>query len=248
MIRVIPVLDLWRGQAVHARGGVRAHYVPLVSRLAPDATAGDARALAVAYRDVLGARSAYVADLDAIGGGAPQRQLIQEIAGVGLGIWIDAGTDRGCAVEAWTDVPGIERLIVGLETLPSCGALDEIIGAAGTGRVAFSLDLRDGALVALAPELRHRRPEEVAVIAAAAGAVSIIVINVGRVGSGTGVDEALVGRIARLIPGIELVVGGGIRGAHDLRRLAALGVHGALVGSALHDGQIGRREVERMGD
>lgn len=42
----------------------------------------------------------------------------------------------------------------------------------------------------------------------------------------------------------ELVVGGGIPNLDAVRRLGALGVHGVLVGSALHDGRIDGRALE----
>lgn len=246
-MRVIPVLDLRRGQAVHARGGLRASYVPLVSGLAPDAAAGDAGAIAAAYGGVLGVPAVYVADLDAIGGGQPQWPVVQQVAERGLGVWIDAGIATAALARTWASMAGIERVVVGLETLPSTAALGEIVRAVGADRVMFSLDLRDGALLSRAPELRRGTPEDAAAAAAAAGVASIIVLDVARVGMGVGVDETLVARLVRSVPGVELIVGGGVRDGGDLRRLAALGVNGALVGSAVHDGRVGRRELERAG-
>ncbi len=66
-MQLIPVLDLMRGVAVQARGGDRERYEPLRTVLAADAP-GDPLALIQAYRDILGARECYVADLDAIQG------------------------------------------------------------------------------------------------------------------------------------------------------------------------------------
>ena len=64
-MRIIPVLDLQGGQAVHAIAGDRAHYRPIQSVLheGPDPIG-----LARAYRDSLGLRDLYLADLDAIAG------------------------------------------------------------------------------------------------------------------------------------------------------------------------------------
>ena len=64
---VIPVLDLAHGVAVQAIAGDRARYAPAESVLTPGVT-GDAVALIQAYRDTVGARECYVADLDAIQG------------------------------------------------------------------------------------------------------------------------------------------------------------------------------------
>ena len=151
-------------------------------------------------------------------------------------------------VEDWAGVPGVSRLIVGLETLASEAALAEIVTAAGSLGMgsAFSVDLRGGEPVVRAPTLERRTPEELAEVAADAGFTCVIVIDLGRVGSGAGLDERLLQRIRRAIPRIEFVAGGGVRDGDDLRRLAALGAHGALVGSALHDGRIGRAEIQAV--
>jgi phosphoribosylformimino-5-aminoimidazole carboxamide ribotide isomerase len=79
---------------------------------------GDALALARAFRDRLGFRELYLADLDAITGGAPQRALREAIAGErpDVALWMDAGVATlGQARELLTD--GAARVIVGLETL-----------------------------------------------------------------------------------------------------------------------------------
>jgi uncharacterized protein related to proFAR isomerase len=91
---LIPVLDLAHGQAVHAIGGRRDEYRPVESVLAPG-RAGDAPALARAYRERLGATQCYVADLDAIQGNGPQSELLHRLAnpgeGFGPGLLVDAG-------------------------------------------------------------------------------------------------------------------------------------------------------------
>jgi phosphoribosylformimino-5-aminoimidazole carboxamide ribotide isomerase len=117
-MRVIPVLDLFGGHAVHARAGDRASYAPLSSQLAPGAS-GDARAIARAFRERLGLRELYLADLDAITGRAPQRELRRAVATEhsDVAVWVDAGVAGvGQAREVIED--GAARVIVGLETLP----------------------------------------------------------------------------------------------------------------------------------
>ena len=75
-MQIIPVLDLAGGVAVHAQAGDRSRYAPLTSDLVPGRT-GDAVALLRAFHAVLGVHECYVADLDAIQGGALQRALIR---------------------------------------------------------------------------------------------------------------------------------------------------------------------------
>src|SRR4051812_4963977 len=75
-IRVVPVLDLLAGRVVHAIGGDRAHYRPLRTGLHPGS---DPIGIARGYRDALHLREVYLADLDAIAGGAPDLALYRSI-------------------------------------------------------------------------------------------------------------------------------------------------------------------------
>jgi len=116
-MRVIPVLDIRGGRAVHARGGERDSYAPLSSQLAPGMP-GDAVAIARALRDRLGFRELYLADLDAIVGRAPERALRRALAAErpDVAIWVDAGIGTfEEARELLAD--GASRPVVGLETL-----------------------------------------------------------------------------------------------------------------------------------
>jgi len=147
-MRVIGVLDLRNGRAVHARAGDRERYAPVQSVAGEAIEPGDAPALASIYRDRFGLGELYVADLDAIEGRAPQDRLVSSLVPFGA-LWLDAGVssaNRAC--DALT--LGAAHVIVGLETLGSWDALDEICGVLGGARIAFSLDLRDGPIVRVA--------------------------------------------------------------------------------------------------
>ncbi|HEX6535755.1 MAG TPA: HisA/HisF-related TIM barrel protein [Gemmatimonadaceae bacterium] len=242
-MRVIPVLDLMRGRAVHARAGRRSEYQPVRSVLAPS-TPGDALALAASYRALPGVGELYVADLDAIGGGAWQEPLLRQIAAL-LPTWVDAGLASASDARVVARVGGV-RAIVALETLPSLATLREIVEEIAPTRVALSVDLRAGAPVAAAAELVGASPVAIAERGIAAGATSLVVIDLARVGTGSGVDLALVGALRSALPTVELVAGGGVRGAADLRRLADAGADAALVASVLHDGRLGASELAAL--
>jgi phosphoribosylformimino-5-aminoimidazole carboxamide ribotide isomerase len=80
-----------------------------------------------------------------------------------------------------------------------------------------------------------------------AGIRSLIVLDLARVGSGTGIGtEALCQRLAACHPDVEIVAGGGVRGVADLLRLKEIGVHGVLVASALHDGRLRRADLDGL--
>jgi uncharacterized protein related to proFAR isomerase len=74
-MRVLGVLDLLAGRAVHARAGRRDSYEP-VRTVAGVAIDGNAVALARNYLSPLGLTELYAADLDAIAKRLPQDTLV----------------------------------------------------------------------------------------------------------------------------------------------------------------------------
>jgi HisA/HisF family protein len=242
-MRVLGVLDLLAGRAVHARAGRRDSYEP-VRTVAGVAIDGDAVELARTYLRHLGLTEFYAADLDAITNRPPQDTLVASIAALGAPLWLDAGIASVTAARHALELAAAV-VVVGLETMPSYDALAEICASAGGDRVAFSLDLRDGEPVvdSEASAIRGEPPHVMAARAAAAGVGALIVIDLARVGMGTGIDLALIARVREAAPGLTLLAGGGVRGADDLARLADAGCDGALVATALHDGRLGAGDV-----
>lgn len=236
-MEIVGVLDIRRGKAVHAVAGRRDLYVPVASA-AGVRVDGDPEALARVYVDRLGIRELYVADLDAIVDGQPQAAVTSDISRCGAPVWADAAVT---SVDAARRVlaSGAHRVVVGLETLRSWAALEAIAGAIGSERVVFSLDMRDGQLLHPASlDVADTRPPSVAERAVQAGAGTITLLDLARVGAGTGLDLELVRRIRCAVGGVRLAAGGGVRDAGDLERLVAAGADAALVATALHDGRV----------
>jgi len=243
-MQIIPVLDLAGGIAVHAQAGDRTRYAPLESELVPGRI-GDALAVLRAFHSLLGIHTCYVADLDAIQGGAVQRTLIRELSefhtGFAGALLVDAGTHlpEG-ALEVLSC--GASQVVVGLETLQAFSDLRNIVEVVGRSRVVFSLDLRLGTPI-LHPEMRDLRgagPEAVAVAeqAASVGVESLLVLDLGRVGTGVGVELGLVETLRHRLPGVRLLAGGGVLTRRDLERMRDAGCDGALVASAIHSGRL----------
>jgi len=239
-VQVIPVLDLARGRAVSGRGGRRETYAAVRSRLI--STTGDARALVAAYRDALGCDECYVADLDALAGGAVQHL----VPGVADGLAGVAGFQGRELVEMGPDLlaDGVHQVIVGLETLPSFDALAAVIRAVGPARVIFSLDLRNGEPLSISE--RGGTPVDLARAAVAAGAAGLLVLDLARVGSGEGADIALLAALRRVHPDVELLAGGGVATVRQLEDLAEVGIDAALVGTALHDGSLSAADLSAV--
>ena len=250
-MRVIGVLDLLAGRAVHAVSGRREQYRPVASVAGSFIEPGDSLALARAYL-TLGVTDLYVADLDAIlaclaeapptirgvHASRTHQAIIEGLASLGAPLWLDAGVSTVDDARRAIDI-GLARIIVGLETLPSFTALEDICTAVGRDRVAFSLDLRDGKPIVRTGDSAPGEPvHAIAARAAQAGAGAVIVLDLARVGTGRGLDLDLIGRVREATPGVTLVAGGGVRGPDDLVQLAQAGCDAALVATALQDGRI----------
>lgn len=251
-MKVLGVIDLLHGRAVHARAGLRERYAPVTAVGAAAIRAGDAVALAKSYI-ALGVRELYLADLDAIlrrphGAGSSNHTRLVRLAALGVPLWLDAGI--ASAVDAAEALAaGAARVIVGLETLPSYAALEDICAAAGRDRVAFSLDLRNGEPIGAPGGAVTREPVlRIAERAAAAGVRTMIVLDLARVGTSRLLDVPLMANLRRALPGVALLAGGGISGLVDIERLRAAGCEGVLVATALHDGRLGRSDLAAAQD
>jgi phosphoribosylformimino-5-aminoimidazole carboxamide ribotide isomerase len=208
---------------VHARRGERHLYPPLRSPLAPSPAPADVLAGLLRHFPF---PAVYAADLDAIGGTGDHDAVIAalEAAFAGVTFWVDNGIATIAAARAWQARHPRARLVLGAESQsgPEClAALDPEL-------VALSLDFRGedflGPAALLDPARWPRR---------------VIVMTLARIGAGEGPDWARLALIRdQAGPEREVYAAGGVRDAADLERLAAEGIAGVLVASALHGGKL----------
>jgi phosphoribosylformimino-5-aminoimidazole carboxamide ribotide isomerase len=222
-MKIVPVMDIRGGQAVAGKSGQREEYAPLKTVFA-DTSDPIEIASALPYPDL------YVADLDGITGGRPDLELIGVLAGR-KHLLCDAGIRTVADLETLSAIP--LDPVLGTET-----AGREVMEAAFRGLVpgaVVSLDIKDGAVLS---DFLPANPEEALVELADLGAARLILLDISSVGTlGFGSLTGLIEFARRRYPGMEIYVGGGIR-KEDLVALEEMGVHGALVGTALHRGEI----------
>ncbi len=240
-MRVIPVIDLMGGVAVHAVRGERERYRPLRSRIA---AGSDPMNLARAVRERFGLDELYVADLDAIGGDPGSADVVAALACEGR-VMVDAGTATATAVARQCEL-GVARVVIGTESLPGAAAFGRLRAELPDAPLVLSLDLRGGRLISPDPALSGAAAVDALARFAEAGAEEAIVLDLARVGSGEGPDVTLLGELHARFPHVELLAGGGVRHAGDLRALAGAGTSGALVGTALHGGALGADELRAL--
>jgi phosphoribosylformimino-5-aminoimidazole carboxamide ribotide isomerase len=219
---IIPVLDLKAGRVVHARAGERAQYRPIETPLAATSAPEDVLAGLRRLKDF---RRIYIADLDAIEGGAGHRAAIEGLLRdfADLEIWLDGGFATPEAASAASanrirPVLGSESLAVPAEALTRLAA----------ARGLLSLDYRGDDFQG--PPALEREP--------ALWPRDVIVMTLARVGTGRGPDLERLAHIKSLAGARQVWAAGGVRGVEDLERLAAMGIAGALVATALHDGRL----------
>jgi phosphoribosylformimino-5-aminoimidazole carboxamide ribotide isomerase len=230
-MRIVPVLDLKGGIVVHARRGQRAEYAPLSSPLVEGcAPVPVARALCAAcHSDRL-----YVADLDALGGDPAGETTLAGLASVAE-TWVDAGAttpERAAALQR----AGAARNVVGTESLGPEATISGLVPSPPP--LVLSVDLRGGRLISPDPALDGREPAAAAPLARALAVSELLVIDLARVGSGSGPPLDAVAELTAALPGVAVYAGGGVRDDDDLRALEAVGAAGALVATALHEGRI----------
>ena len=231
-MQIVPVLDLKGGVVVHARRGQRADYAPLRSPLVEGSDPVDvARALCAACRT----RNLYVADLDAIAGTQPDEATLHALSAIAEP-WVDAGATDVERAAVLTRA-GVARNVIGTESIRP-GFLSARERDLPQPPLVLSVDLREGNLISPDPELAGREPTAAAPLAIALGVRELLVIDLARVGSGSGPPLDAVARLAEALPRVAIFAGGGVRDDEDLRALESAGAAGALVATALHEGRL----------
>jgi phosphoribosylformimino-5-aminoimidazole carboxamide ribotide isomerase len=241
-LKVVPVIDILNGVAVHAVKGRRSEYKPLQSMLTKSI---EPLGVAEAFR-ALGFSELYIADLDAIIDCRETFSEIEQIAAqTGLSLLVDAGV-TGIERANRLMGSGVAKLIIGTETLQSKTFVEIAVKQFGSGHVVVSLDLKDGKVLTQPTFTGPKEPMKLLKEFEAMGVKQVIVLDLSRVGSGEGVDTNFL-KTTIAETGMEVYVGGGVRDIRDLVGLRSIGVSGALIATSLHSGKIAVADLKREG-
>lgn len=234
---LIPVIDLLQGQVVHARRGERENYRPIQSSLS---AGSDAVEMVTALLALHTFSHLYIADLDAIQSNGENINIINKLHNIfsNLNIWLDAGVSDSTSYEKLAAQQS-GRLVVGSETLQDLSLLNTqqqtmLARSAPILSLDFQGDQFRGEIA-----LQHDPtlwPDDV------------IAMTLSRVGANNGPDFERLAQLIKLArqtsPNKNIYAAGGVRHVADLYQLRDMGVTGALLASALHDGSITRAELE----
>jgi phosphoribosylformimino-5-aminoimidazole carboxamide ribotide isomerase len=147
-------------------------------------------------------------------------------------------------IERWLDA-GIYRVILGTAAVRNPKLVKE---AARTfpGQVAVGIDARDGRVAVQGwAETTDMQAVELARAFEGCGVAALIVTDIGRDGTKSGVNVQLTGEMADAVS-IPVIASGGVKNIADLKALKARPgrpIEGAILGRALYDGDIDPTEA-----
>jgi phosphoribosylformimino-5-aminoimidazole carboxamide ribotide isomerase len=222
LIEVIPVLDIMNSLVVHAIAGRREKYKPLRRSVLSDKP--DPYSILTSLKN-MGFTSVYIADLDAIMERGDNSNVIQVALMLNFKVLADVGR-RGLRL---LDTDRI-AYVIGTEYTK----YPDEIGLL-SGRV-ISLDMYGDEVMF---SNTRKKLNELFDILKTIEFKKILVIDLSRVGTETGVNRVVISELAKIFPG-KLIVGGGVRDENDIVYLKNLGVVGVLVATAIHKGVIHR--------
>ena len=242
-MQIIPVIDIMNGIVVHGVAGKRSQYRRIQSRLTDSC---DPSVLLKQFQEKFGTTTCYVADLDAIVHQQPNRCTLAELTRSETSLIVDGGVRSVADATDLIDL-GVDSVVVGLETLPGPDVAEELIAEFLPQQLILSLDLRNGSVQSPHPSWSEKLPIDVASELIEIGYQSLIVLDVATVGTleGNSTLEICM-QIKNSHPNVRVITGGGVRSIEDLQELRSGGVDGALVASAIHNGQISPQDLRGL--
>ncbi len=225
MFRIIFVLDILNGNAVHAVRGERAKYLPVKGSVVCGSSAPVDIISTVMPKEV------YIADLDYLQHLGDNFGLIGEISEM-TRTMVDIGPENMDDVEKCARIA--DTVIIGTET----ASLDLIAAAAERfpGRINVSIDMKNGVVLTKDRKL-EMKPGKLVKKLNEYDIKDIIILELNKVGTSAGIDVDFLKEIAASSHH-NILAGGGIRDMDDIHALEKIGVSGALVATAVHDGKI----------
>lgn len=226
MLEIVPVLDLMNSVAVSGKSGNRETYTPLQTIYASSANPLEiAKSL-----KLVNAKEIYIADLDFIERNGKHNIFEVKEVNTILPVILDVGVNNLKTFEFLLEFA--YKIIVATETLESIEELEKIFEKYPKERIVVSVDVKDNELYSKNMDIGL---EEFKEILAKIDPNEIILLDISSVGTGAGYNKELLDKFADFKD--KIIIGGGITKG-EIEELNALGIKKALVGTALHKGEI----------
>lgn len=224
MFRIIFVLDILNSNAVHAVRGERSRYRPIQSKVCDSSDPDE-------IISTLRPKEVYIADIDRLLHLGNNFEVIRRISSK-TETMVDIGPEKISDIEKCIGIAG--TTIVGTET--ASFELMEKAEKQFPGRINISIDIKNGSVLAKDKDVKTT-PQQLVKLLNGYNIRDIIILDLDKVGTETGIDTDFLRDMVRLSRH-NILLGGGIRDMNDINALKEIGVSGALVATAVHKGRI----------
>ena len=154
----------------------------------------------------------------------------------GLFCEIGGGIRTMDAIARYLDA-GIDRAILGTAAAKDPAFAREAVEAYGE-RIAIGIDVRDGMVATQGwTELSEYSLERFVEVMREIGVATIICTDISKDGAMQGTNLEMYAKLSEIFDG-DIVASGGVSTLADVEALAALGLHGAIIGKAYYTGAI----------
>ncbi|MCC2544858.1 1-(5-phosphoribosyl)-5-[(5-phosphoribosylamino)methylideneamino]imidazole-4-carboxamide isomerase [Hymenobacter sp. BT175] len=237
-MEIIPAIDLINGQCVRLTEGDFAQQ-----------TTYDSDPLAVAQRfEAAGVRRLHLVDLD----GARARQpvnlpVLERIARhTSLVIDYGGGLQSEKAVRQAFDA-GAAQITAGSIAVREPETVQGWLQTFGAARILIGADFRDNHISINAwAEQSERTVAEFIQAYLRQGATTFVCTDVSKDGRLQGPGLETYRALRETLPAAQLVASGGVTTLADVEALAAVGMHGAIIGKAIYEGTITLTELSKF--
>ncbi|TGE28609.1 1-(5-phosphoribosyl)-5-[(5-phosphoribosylamino)methylideneamino]imidazole-4-carboxamide isomerase [Hymenobacter metallicola] len=229
-MEIIPAIDLINGQCVRLTEGDFAQQ-----------TTYDADPLAVAQRfEAAGVRRLHLVDLDGARARQPVNLPVLERLARHTTLVIDfgGGLQSEAAVRAAFDA-GATQITAGSIAVREPATVQQWLQTFGAERILLGADFRDNHISINAwAEQSERTVAEFIQDYLRQGATTFVCTDVSKDGKLQGPSLATYQELRQQLPAAQLVASGGVTTLADVEALAAVGMHGAIIGKAIYEGTI----------
>ena len=237
-MKIFPAIDLFDGKAVRLLRG-RYEDMTIYSNDPPQIGRDFAAA---------GAEYIHIVDLEgAKDGTTPNFDTVCRIKEAsGCFCEIGGGIRSMEVIRRYMDA-GIDRAILGTAAVTDRAFLEEAVAAYGE-KIAVGIDLKDGYVAIKGwTEKTQLTAVDFCEQMQALGVTTIIVTDISKDGAMKGTNHGLYEELSARL-GIQLVASGGVSSIDDVKRLAARGLYGAIIGKAYYTGAIDLKEAIAAAD
>ena len=230
---IYPAIDLYEGKAVRLFKGDYAQMT--VYNDDPVAVALDFKAA--------GATHIHLVDLEgAKSGQTPNLATVCAIKkAAGLFCEIGGGVRSMDVVKAYLDA-GVDRVILGTAAVTDEAFLKAAVAAYGE-KIAVGIDIKDGYVAIKGwTEKSREKAMDFCGKMEQLGVRTIICTDISRDGAMQGTNHELYRELSERFD-LNIIASGGVSSIDDVRKLAAMNIHGAIIGKAYYTGAIDLKEA-----